>query len=126
MGQLLFSIYTSELFTVINSHLPATHCCADDTQLYLPFQPNDSAAQDSAMKGMDARLQDISLIRDRLMINDGKTEFVIIGTKAQLRKIHQNSLIVGECEVFPSDEAIRNLGVWIDNTFTLSAHIKDL
>ena len=57
------------------------------------------------------------------MINDGKTEFMIIGTKAQLRKIHQNSLIVGECEVFPSDEAIRNLGVWIDNTFTLSAHI---
>ena len=57
------------------------------------------------------------------MINDDKTEFVIIGTKAQLRKIHQNSLIVGEYEVFPSDEAIRNLGVWIDNTFTLSAHI---
>ena len=77
------------------------------------------------MKGMDARLQDICnwVIRDRLMINDGKTEFMIIGTKAQLRKIHQNSLIVGECEVFPSDEAIRNLGVWIDNTFTLSAHI---
>ena len=57
------------------------------------------------------------------MINDDKTEFMIIGTKAQLRKIHQNSLIVGECEVFSSDEAIRNLGVWIDNTFTLSAHI---
>ena len=57
------------------------------------------------------------------MINDDKTKFMIIGTKAQLRKIHQNTLIVGECEVFPSDEAIRNLGVWIDNTFTLSAHI---
>ena len=57
------------------------------------------------------------------MINDDKTKFMIIGTKAQLRKIHQNSLIIDECEVFSSDEVIRNLRVWIDNTFTLSAHI---
>ena len=57
------------------------------------------------------------------MINDDKTEFMIIGTKAQLRKIHQNSLIVGERELFPSDEAVRNLRVWIDNNFTSSPHI---
>ena len=118
----MFSIYTSDLFTIISRHLHAAHCYTDDTQLCLAFQP-DSAAQDFAMKAMEACLQDIRnwMIRDRLMINDDKTEFMIIGTKAQLRKIHQNSLIVGESEVFPNDEAIRNLGVWIDNT--LSAHI---
>ena len=111
---LLFSIYTSELFTIISRHLPAVHCSADDTQLYLAFQPNDGAAQDSAMKAMEACLQDIRnwMIRDRLMINDEKTEFMIIGKKAQLRKIHQNSLTVDECKVFPSDQAIRNFGVW--------------
>ena len=59
LGPLLFSIYTSELFTIISRHLPAAHCYADDTQLYLAFQPNDSAAQDSAMKAMEACLQDI-------------------------------------------------------------------
>ena len=46
------------------------------------------------------------MIRDRLMINDDKTEIMIIGTKSQLSKSHQNSLAVGEYEVFPSDEAI--------------------
>ena len=57
------------------------------------------------------------------MINDDKNEFMIIGTKVQLRKIYQKTLIVDECELFPSDEAVRNLRVWIDNNFTLSAHI---
>ena len=125
LGPLLFSIYTSELFTIVSRQLPAAHCYADDTQLYLAFQPNDSAAQDSAMKAMEACLQDIRdwMIRDKLMINDDKTEFLIIGTKAQLSKIHQNSLTIGEYVVFPNEEAIRNLGVWIDDTFTLSTHI---
>ena len=59
------------------------HCCADDTQLYLAFQPNDSAAQDFTMKEIEVCLQDIRnwMIRDRLMINDDKTEFMIIGTR---------------------------------------------
>ena len=80
----------------------------DDTELYLAFQPNDSAPQDSEMKALEVCLQDIRnwMIRDRFVISDEKTEFMIIGMKAQLHKIHQNSLTVGECEVFPRDEAI--------------------
>ena len=41
------------------THLPAAHCYTDDTQLCLAFQPNDSAAQDLAMKAMEACSQDI-------------------------------------------------------------------
>ena len=40
LGPLLFTVYTSELFNIIEKHLPSVHCYADDTQLYLAFSPN--------------------------------------------------------------------------------------
>ena len=37
------------------------------------------------------------MIRNRLMLNDDKTEFLLLGTKQQLAKVDINSITVGEC-----------------------------
>ena len=125
LGPLLFSIYTSELFTIIKQHLPSVHCYADDTQMYLAFKPDDSTAQNNAMAAMEECLHEIRqwMIRDRLLINDDKTEFALIGTSAQLRKVSISTLRIGDAEVHPSIDPIRNLGVWIDNTFSMKPHV---
>ena len=125
LGPLLFSIYTSELFTIIKRHLPSVHCYADDTQMYLAFKPDDSTAQNNAMAAMEECLHEIRqwMIRDRLLINDDKTEFALIGTNAQLRKVSIGMLRIGDAEEHPSIDPIRNLGVWIDNTFSIKPHV---
>ena len=73
---MLFSLYTSELFDVISQHLPTAHSYADDTGIYLAFNPNDDSNQDAAIAAMEACLCDIRnwMINDKLMINDSKTE----------------------------------------------------
>ena len=86
LGPMLFSLYTSELFYVISQHLPTAPSYADDTGIYLAFNPNDDSDQDAAIAAMEACLCDIRswVINDKLMISYSKTEFMLTGTKAQL------------------------------------------
>ena len=46
------------------------------------------------------------------MLNDKKTEFIVIGTRQQL--VDVDSLCVGHTAILPSSE-VRNLGGWFDN-----------
>ena len=51
LGPVLFLLYVSQLFQIINKHLvPAPYGYADDTQLYLSFSPDSSVVQDQAIQ----------------------------------------------------------------------------
>ena len=60
---------------------------------------------------------------DKLKLNEGKTEFLIIGTAAQLKKVNISSIVIGQVNV-PVVSYARNLGVWFDNNFNMSHHIN--
>ena len=47
------------------------------------------------------------------MLNDDKTEFLIIGTRQQLSKVSIQSIKIGQTEVSPVASA-RNLGTWFN------------
>ena len=124
MGPLLFIIYASKLFKVVEHHLPNAHCFADDTHLYLSFKPDDTTNQDEAIHAMNKCIDDIRnwMIKDRLMINDDKTEFLLIGTRQQLSKINDCRITVGDVNINPVS-CVRNLGSWFDNKLCMSTHI---
>ena len=63
------------------------------------------------------------MINDKLMINDEKTEFLLICTKAQLAKVKDCSLTIGKTLVTTSDKIVRNLGTWFDSEFNMNYHI---
>jgi len=84
LGPLLYIIYTSKLFKIIEHHLPDARCYADDTQLYLSFRPTDGlTSQIDAIQAMERCIKDIRhwMISNRLLLNDDKTEFLLIGTR---------------------------------------------
>ena len=80
LGPLLLTVYTSELFDIVGRHLPSVHSYADDTQLYLAFGPNVQGDDASAVKAMCDCIMDLRkwMTRDRLMLNDDKTEFLLL------------------------------------------------
>ena len=127
LGPLLFTIYTCKLFQIVERHLPQVHCYADDTQLYVSFSPNRSADADFVIKSMTDCISDIRswMISDNLMLNDDKTEFLIIGTRQQLAKVNINCIRVGSTDVCPVTVA-RNLSLWFDEQLTMSTHNRDL
>lgn len=82
-GPLLFSIYTSSLLSIVQDLLPTVHCYADDNQLYVYFSPADENGQSDAIAAMESYVRVIRnwMHENRLLINETKTEFLLIGTK---------------------------------------------
>ena len=65
------------------------------------------------------------MIKDKLRLNDNKTEFMIIGTRKQLAKVSIDGLSVGESIIAPVT-SVRNLGSWFDQTPSMIPHINKI
>ena len=61
--------------------------------------------------------------RDRVMLNDDKTELMLIGTRQQLQKVNLNDITVGDT-VVEAKSVVRNLGSWFDRNLDMSSHIS--
>ena len=125
LGPLLFVLYVSKLFRIVEKHLPDAHAFADDSQLYVSFKPDSTCDQLAAVAALEHCIDDIKdwMLSDKLKVNDGKTEFLIIGTRQQLAKVNFNSLRIGDNSISSVDKA-KNLGFWFDSKMTMVTNIS--
>ena len=121
MVPLLFTIYVSKLFSIIKSHLPPAHSYVDDTQLHFSSRPLESTCEAEALDAMEKCIANVRswMINDKLMLNDDKTEFLMIGTSKQLSRV---SVRVGDVDVIPV-YSVKNLGSWFDSHMDMVTHI---
>ena len=80
--------------------------------------------QPTAIASMEACISDVRawLIHNRLLINDSKTEFLVVGSRLQSSKIAIDSITVGDSTIQPVNN-VRNLGTWFDSNMSMSIHI---
>ena len=102
LGPLLFTIYTSSLLDV-EKYLPSVHYYADDTQLYVSFRPADETGHLGAITSIDCCIKAIRcwMREKKLLLNEEKTEILLIGTKQQLAKVDILPNSESEIEILP-------------------------
>jgi len=110
-------MYTTPLSTLISSLSLDHHLYADDTQLFFSFH---SLNFDSNSSHLQNALQHISswMTANHLILNSSKTEFLLIGLKKQLAKIHNAPL--------DTSNSARNLDFIFDEHLTFSDQITAL
>ena len=59
LGPILFTVYTSKLFDIVEKHLPSVHCYADDSQLYLAFSLSVPGDDEIALNAMCDCIKDV-------------------------------------------------------------------
>ena len=128
LGPLLFTLYTANLISNVRTNFPeiSCHCYADDTQLYVSFRP-DEDGKERCVSLLETCVDYVRgwMLQNRLMLNDGKTELMIIGTPKQTSKINLNSVSIGDSVIEPSVSA-RNLGVQFDSNLNMREHITNV
>jgi len=93
--------------------------------MYLAFRPDGRATQEFAVAEMEACVRDVRkwMTQDKLKLNDKKTEIMVIGTEAQLKKVNITNWVIGKSAVAPSQNPIRNLGSWFDSNLKMDTQI---
>ena len=124
IGPFGFKLYTKPLAAIAEKHGVYLHLYADDTQLYLPFDPQNS---EIAMFRMEACITEIKswMAHNYLKLNDDKTEFIMFGTQSALRSVSEWTVSVGEVEVLPS-RTVRNIGAMMDSALTMKPHVDSI
>ena len=59
------------------------------------------------------------------MLNDDKTEFIVIASRHLLNKAAVNTIRVGDCDV-SKVSVVRDLGAWFDDQLTMAVHITKI
>ena len=115
----MLNIYSSKIFDIVGRHLPNVHCYADDSQLYLLFNPSCAFSQDQAIRSMETCISDVKqwMTSDKLMLNNDKTEFIVVATRHLLKKAAVNTIRVGDCDV-SKVSVVQNLGAWFEDQLT--------
>ena len=123
LGPILFTVYTSTLASLLEAHGVDYHFYADDSQLYIKIENVEEAKQRFASLLSDVK---IWMGKRRLMLNEGKTEIMVI--KGNLRRIPDDDFGVLNLEgtqLVPVESA-KNLGVTLDSPLSFRPHIDSL
>ncbi len=95
LGPILYLLYTSPLGDIVRSHGLSYHFFADDSQLYTTFKPINEIA---TISNIEACINDINnwMISNKLKLNKGKTELLVIGSNSRCRPLVESITVAGE------------------------------
>jgi len=126
LGPRLFIMYSADLADIVSAHGVSYHAFADDTQMYLHCQCNDTA---SAINRLEHCGTDIGrwMSANRLKLNTSKSELLWAGSRYNISSLRRSDLDLqlGADTISPSDQ-VRVLGVTLSSDLSLEKHVSNV
>jgi hypothetical protein len=121
MGPFGFKPYTNPVAKIAAKYGVSIHLYADDTQLYIPFDPSKSSEAISQLESCIAEIREW-MGSNFLKLNESKTEFIVIGSKQQLSLVQCKVIRLGNDEIKCVNE-VKNIGAILDTTLSMKSHV---
>ena len=127
LDPVLFILYTSPLGDICQQHHINFHSYADDQQIYLSFQPSSQHSSETCLTFLQNCIKDIrlSMKTNLLKLNNGKTEFLIVGTRQKLELAGERSIQIGNVIIRPTP-FVWNLVYIYDLQLNNNVHVSKL
>ena len=127
LGTRFYNNYTRPLGDLLRLLKVLFHLFADDSQLYVKVNPSNQQEQQTATRHLEYSIGRVEnwMTSNKLKLNQAKTEFVMFGTKPQIKKMTVKSINVGN-EVIPVKQHVRNLGAHFDVELKMGSHVNEI
>ena len=120
LAPLLFSLYMLPLGDIIRKHNVNYHSYADDTQLYISIEPQNT----DTVNHLTSCLRDLTdwMNANLLKLNENKTEVLLVGPKTKRDQITSS---LGHLATWIKPQ-VTSLGVIIDSDLNFTSHINKI
>ena len=132
LGPVLFVLYVEPLEPIVKAFGLTIRLYADDSTIYLGFCPVDGwkISRETIQSCLEAVRS--WMIENRLLVNEDKTEFLILGKKIKMERIQEEEDLTVELSgniirpTDPSGKAGKTLGVYLDTQMDMKRQIASV
>ena len=126
LGPILFNLYIRSIYSTVKAKKFSIYGYADDHQIYKSFPVNSEYS--TLCEDIPSCFKEIEMwmAEHFLMINPGKTELIVFGSKQVLSELEINGVFISSSICIRLVCEAKNLGFTLDSSLSLNSQIKKL
>lgn len=127
LGPKFYVMYTKPVGAICRKHGLNVHFYADDSQLYLSFEPIDESNIEDIVNRVANCVSEIMhwMNNNMLKLNSDKTELIVFSSGQKAEKVSNLTVKVGT-SVITQSANVRNLGAFLDSRMNMESHVNSV